>query len=133
MAMIPRLVLLAVLLLAGCAAEPQPQPLTPLRIRERLAGRLMAATVPGGGQFFIRFGRSGRAEVIGQAREFARWSADDQRGLCLLRQGAPPECAPVYQLNVSHFRWGATALGDLGVPGPERPFDRDRFGPPPLH
>lgn len=116
---------LALLLLTGCAEEGPPQPLTSLDIRARVFGQLMEARPDGGAPYQIRFERGGRAEVYGETREFAHWYADDRRGLCLQPYRAPPACAPVYQLNVSHFRWGNTTLSALTI-GPQFDFDHDR-------
>jgi hypothetical protein len=115
---------LVLLLLAGCAAEEgPPQPLTSLGIRTQLFGHLMAATDNKGVHYLIRFERGGRAEINDETREFARWYADDRQGLCLQRYQAAPTCAPLYQLNVAHYRWGDTVFNDLTIRTPG--LDRD--------
>lgn len=123
----PRLLLLAALLLAACAAEEGPPPaLTGHQIRERLFGHMMEATAKDGSRYTIRFRRINVAEIIGATREFAQWSADSRSGLCLQRYGAPLQCAPLYQLNVAHYRWGDTVFADLTVrvPGLGHGFDQ---------
>jgi hypothetical protein len=119
----------AVLLLAGCADEGPPQPLTSLDIRSRVFGHLMEARQGDRAPYLIRFEHADRAEIYGETREFARWYADDRLGLCLQRYRAPPVCAPFYQLNVSHFRWGKTTLSDLTIRRPHLDFDHDRDRP----
>jgi hypothetical protein len=127
---VPRALLLGALLLAGCTLdEGPPQPLTPLAIRSRLFGHMLEATPAGGARYLIRFARPNQAEIIGQSREFVRWYIDAARGLCLQRYQAEPACAPLYQLNVAHFRWGDTVLSDLTVRTPGFDRDRDRDGP----
>jgi hypothetical protein len=121
-----RALAVAVLLLAGCADEGPPQALTSLDIRSRLFGHLMEARQDDQAPYLIRFARANRAEIYGETREFARWYADDPQGLCLQYYRAPPLCAPLYQLNVSHFRWGNTTLSDLTVRRPHFDFDQDR-------
>jgi hypothetical protein len=122
---------LAVLLLAGCVEEGPPAPLTTLGIRTRLFGHLMEAREADAAPYFIRFGRGDRAVITGETREFARWYADTELGLCLQRHLTPPTCAPLYQLNVAHFRWGNTMLSDLTVRTPGLDHDRDHpFFPP---
>jgi hypothetical protein len=110
----------ALLFLAACVADPTPiGPLSALDIRARLIERTIVATSDGGRTYFIRFERNGRALINDDTAVFGAWHVDE-RGLCLKAHEAAESCAPVYQLNVAHFRWGDTALGDLSVPVQER-------------
>lgn len=123
-----RLLLPALLLLAACAAEEgPPQPLTALEIRSRVFGRMMEATDPKGGRYFIRFQDGNTAEIIGDTREFVRWYAGTPQGLCLQPHDGPVHCAPLYQLGVAHFAWGDTRLTDFTVRRPEF-FGHDQSG-----
>ena len=123
-----RLLILAGLLLAGCAAADEPpERLSALDIRAALFHHLIDATAPDGTHYFIRFIRPSTAEIIGKTREFARWTTDPEHGLCLALHEEPPRCAPVFRLNVAHFQWGATLLSDLGSRRPDFDFGHDRI------
>lgn len=125
------LLILAGLLLAGCAAADEPpERLSALDIRASLSHRLIDATAPDGTHYFIRFSRPSTAEIIGTTSEFARWTVDPEHGLCLALHQEPPRCAPVYRLNVAHFRWGDTLLSDISIRRPGFDFDHDRFHQP---
>ncbi len=130
----PRSLVLAALLLAGCALEEGPPPaLTPLQIRERIFGHMMEATEKDGTSYTIRFERADVAEIFGKTREFARWYADVEHGFCLQRYGAAPVCAPFYELNVAHFRWGDTVFADLTVRTPGLGREHEPLAPFPGH
>jgi hypothetical protein len=112
----------ALLTLTACVAEPTPiGPLSALEIRARLAERTIVATSDAGHVYFIRFERTDRALVTDDGATYRHWLADE-RGLCLQQPDAIEICAPVYQLNTAHFRWGDTVLGDLALPPPDRPL-----------
>jgi hypothetical protein len=125
--MVRCLLLLAVLLVAACAEDEGPAPpLTSLQIRQRLFGHQMEATEKDGSTYLIRFERINVAEIIGKTRDFAHWYTDPQSGLCLQRYQEQLVCAPLYELNVAHYRWGDTVFADLTVrtPGLGHDFDR---------
>jgi hypothetical protein len=107
------------LLLAACGTEEDPsQPLPPVYISEQLFGHTIEATTSGGAHYLLRFDRSDYAERIAETSEFVRWYTAADRGLCLEAYGAAPVCAPLYQINVQHFRWGDTLFSDLSIPDP---------------
>jgi hypothetical protein len=120
----------AALLLGACALpDAPPELMTTLAIRSQLIGHMVQATAPGAPRQLIRFGRSGRAEIIGEESEFARWWADPERGLCLQQHETSPRCAPLYALSIAHYQWGDTRLDDLtvrprGLGERDRGFDR---------
>ena len=110
------------LLLAACAEDADfSQPLTALQIRDRLVGREMEATSSHGARYGIYFQHTNFAQLYDGTAEYARWYADDAKGLCMQQRDLPEYCAPVYQLNVAHFRWGDTIFGEIGVRIPGRP------------
>lgn len=125
---LPRRTALAVLmLLAGCArGDEPPAMLSPFETRTSLYDHLMEVAVPGGDRYLIRFERGDRAEIIGENAEFARWYTDLKLGLCLQQYRLAPRCAPLYALNLSHYRWGDATLSDLTVRSPGGDFSSDR-------
>jgi hypothetical protein len=123
-----RLLPCAALVLAACATEGGPtEPLTGVYLYEQFFGRTMEATTDGGVRYLFRFQRSGMAQRIGETSEYVRWYTDPKQGLCLEDYGAAPVCAPVYQLNVAHFRWRDITFSDLTIP---EPAFGDRHGIP---
>lgn len=117
----------ALLLLAGCANEDANEPLTGVYVFELFYGRTMEATAADGTRYLYRFERTSMAQRIGETSEYVRWYSDPEKGLCLQDYGKPPVCAPVYQLNVAHFRWGDTVFSDLTI---RQPAFSDRRGIP---
>lgn len=110
-----RAALVACLFLPGCSGEEINEPLNPLDLRIALVGHTFNVTAPGVPRYVIHFRANGVADTVSSESEFARWYADSSLGLCLQRQKAAPACAPVYQLNVAHFRWGSAVLSDLTI------------------
>ena len=109
------LAVLLVLSLAACASEEELNaPLSPIMIRDDFYGHMMEAQAPDGTRTIYRFWRANTGQRIGETDEFIRWYADDT-GLCLQSHDATPVCAPVYQLNVAHFRWGDQIFSDLTI------------------
>lgn len=78
----------------------------------------MEATGSDGARYLTRFERVNYAERIGKASEYVRWYADAEHGLCFQDYGAAPVCAPLYQINAAHFRWGDTTFSDLTIREP---------------
>lgn len=125
-----RIALVSWLLLAGCARPDEPaELLSPLMIRSFLVGHLMEVSAPDSDRYLIRFGHSDLAEIIGETADFARWYTDAALGLCIQRHDAPARCAPLFALNVAHYRWGDATLSDLTVRDrrfdfrPDHPFE----------
>lgn len=116
------------LLLSGCASdEDASEPLTGVYVYELFYGRTMEATTADGTHYVYFFERTTLAQKIGETSEYIRWYTDPEQGLCLQDYGAAPVCAPVYQLNVAHFRWGTTLFADLTI---RQPAFGDRHGIP---
>jgi hypothetical protein len=122
--------LAALLLLAACAPEDGiDQPLSALNIRARLAGHSVIVS-DNGGRFYLSFAPNGVARYEGETAEFVQWRAAEGDGLCLKWHDRPETCAPLYQLNVAHFRWGDMLFNDLdagmgpGEMAPLRGFGR---------
>ena len=116
---------LSLVLLAACAPEGPPEPLSTFEIRDRFFGHMMEAQAPDGTRTIYRFWRANQAQRIGDASEFIRWYADGTN-LCLQEHDAAAVCAPVWQLNPAHYRWRDLTFSDLTVRQPDIGFDRDR-------
>jgi hypothetical protein len=112
----PRAIIAATLFLAGCSGEEANAPLDPLDLRMAFAGHTFQVESPDKPRYLVHFRLNGVADIVSAEPEFARWHADSRQGLCLQKQEAAAVCAPVYQLNVAHFRWGDTVLSDLTGP-----------------
>jgi hypothetical protein len=115
-------------LLAACAGgEDASEPLSGVYVYELFYGRTMEATTSDGKRYLFRFERSNFAQRIGTTAEYVRWHTDPEQGLCLQEYGADLVCGPVYQLNVSHFRWRDLTFSDLTI---RQPAFGDRHGIP---
>jgi len=123
----PRALFCLCLLLAACAEEGPPAALSGFDIRNRFFGHMMEAQAPDGTRTIYRFWRTNQAQRIGETTEFVRWYTDPTN-LCLQDHAAAPVCAPVYQLNPAHYRWGDLTFADLTVRPPDLGygFDHDR-------
>lgn len=108
--------LTALFLLAACAADDdQDQPLTYWQFWTRLAGHTVEATDSNGQRYHVRLATTGVATITGGTAEFGQWHTDERNNLCLRKFEGPEVCAPLYQLNVAHYRWGETVLTVLDL------------------
>jgi hypothetical protein len=122
----------ALVLLAACAEEEPPRPLSPLEIRYYLGDHLLIAHAAGTA-YYLRLGRNGVARRENRDAEFGRWHTGPQGGLCIGWHERPESCAPLYRLTVSHYQWGETTFNDLDAgtrPGRFEHFEHERHGPP---
>lgn len=119
-ALAPSLGLAGVLLLAACdtpATEPS-EPLSSLNSWNRLSGHTAEFNDGTEGRYQVVFDHNGFTQIVTpSSAEYGRWVVDDQKGLCLQKNGGAETCAPLYQLGVSHYKWGETSfnLVDAGL------------------
>ena len=120
MALVPLLSLAGALLLSACdtPAEEAAAPLSSVDTWARLSGHTAEFNDGTDERYQVFFERNGFTQIVTpSSAEYGRWVVDDRSGLCLQRHGGPQICAPLYQLSVSHYRWGDTPfnLVDAGL------------------
>jgi hypothetical protein len=124
-------------LLAGCASDADnDKPLSPILIRDRLAGRTFSGSEKGN-DFLLHLEPNGIARFNGATAEFGHWRPAEE-GLCLTWHDRAEQCAPVFQVGFASYRvgdmelisqetFGERSLGradggaghwDFGVPSP---------------
>ncbi len=119
-ALVPLLSLAGALLLAACdtPAEETTGPLSSVDTWTRLSSHKAEFNDGTDQRYQVVFERNGFTQIVTpSSAEYGRWVVDDQKGLCLQKEGSPQTCAPLYQLNVSHYKWGETSftLVDAGL------------------
>jgi hypothetical protein len=102
------LALTSALLLAACEPDrPSDQPLPGDLVEIRLTGHTARVDEVNGGYYYLTFSYSGVTRVASDAPQYLRWRANEKGELCLQKADGET-CAPLYQLTVGRFRWGAT-------------------------
>src|ERR1700690_4148505 len=119
-ALLPLLGIAGVLLLAACdtPADETATPVSPVETWARLSNHTAEFNDGTDDRYQVVFNGSGFTQIVTpNSAEYGRWVVDDQKGLCLQKDGGSQVCAPLYQLGVSHYKWGETAfnLVDVGV------------------
>lgn len=97
-----------VLALTACEADrPSNQALPGDLVEIRLTGHTARVDEVGGSYYYLTFSYSGVTRVASDAPQYLRWRANEKGELCLQKADGET-CAPLYQLTVVRFRWGAT-------------------------
>lgn len=104
------LALVAALMLSGCEAEPRSdQPLSAYLVASRLTGHTARVTEVAGTEYYLAFAYNGVVRTASDGPQYDAWSTDAKGELCLQKTGGGgKDCAPLYQLTVERFRWGAS-------------------------
>jgi hypothetical protein len=131
-AVAPLLGIAGVLLLAACdtPAEETTTPVSSVDTWTRLSDHTAEFNDGTDQRYQVVFNRSGFTQIVTpSSAEYGRWVVDDQKGLCLQKDGSPQICAPLYQLSVSHYKWGETSfnLVDAGFRAGFPFYDRPHF------
>ena len=97
------------LILSGCEREPKSdEPLSSYLVASRLVGHTARVTEVTGNEFYLSFTYNGIVRVASDAPQYDRWTTDSKNQLCLHKVAGGENCAPLYQLTVERFRWGAS-------------------------
>jgi hypothetical protein len=95
----------------SCCWRPAIRPLRRRPRRTRLSDHTAEFNDGTDQRYQVVFNRSGFTQIVTpSSAEYGRWVVDDQKGLCLQKDGSPQICAPLYQLSVSHYKWGETSF-----------------------
>ncbi|HUN49438.1 MAG TPA: hypothetical protein VMU85_23090 [Stellaceae bacterium] len=99
-----------IVLLAACEAEPKSdEPLSGYLVASRLVGHTARVTDVTGNEYYLSFAYNGVVRIDSEApHQYERWTTDKKGQLCLHTGDGTENCAPLYQLTVERFRWGAT-------------------------
>ena len=96
-------------LLAACGPEPRSdEPLPRDLVASRLTGHTARVTDVTGTEYYLTFSYSGVVRIASDAPQYEHWGANEKGELCLQKVGGTATCAPLYQLTVERFRWGAS-------------------------
>ena len=102
------LALAVALMLAGCEAEPRSdQPLSAYLVASRLTGHTARVTDVTGNEYYLSFAYNGVVRTASDGPQYDAWSTGAKGELCLQKTDGDKNCAPLYQLTVERFRWGA--------------------------
>jgi len=97
--------------LAACGPEPRSdQPLPRDLVALRLTGHTARVTDVTGAEYYLTFAYNGVVRVASDSPQYEHWGANEKGELCLQKIGGTASCAPLYQLTVERFRWGASIL-----------------------
>ena len=95
--------------LAACGPEPRSdQPLPRDLVALRLTGHTARVTDVTGAEYYLTFAYNGVVRVASDSPQHEHWGANEKGELCLQKIGGTASCAPLYQLTVERFRWGAS-------------------------
>lgn len=99
----------AALTLWGCEAEPKSdEPLSAYLVASRLTGHTARVTDVTGNEYYLSFAYNGVVRGASDGPQYDHWDTDAKGELCLQKtDGGGKNCAPLYQLTVERFRWGA--------------------------
>ncbi len=102
--------LAAAIVLSACETEPKSdEPLSAYLVASRLTGHTARVTDVTGNEYYLSFAYNGVIRGASDGPQYDHWDTNAKGELCLQKTGGGDKnCAPLYQLTVERFRWGAS-------------------------